>query len=282
MTRIVLWVDGIIDQGQAATEKAFAEIAATDFDVVFFCHLHVRPDGSLAYDDTPVGQLWSGVPAALKALRNGGAVAIGVSIGGPDAQSDFTNAAGALSAFSANLTSFCTTYSVDVVSLDFCGPYTAQYQSVIAAIAKGWTPPDGVFLSVAGDYTQMAWWVGQGGLLSRTTNGEGNQIFASMNLKFFVDDTNIQPDQWEYQFGEWTTHLAANAANGVQDADAFLAPGANAVAGYTLADFTQGIDSVASSYPDATGAFVYDYTEIQGSAAAWASAIRAAFPDADD
>ena len=278
MARIVLWVDGVLDQGQDAIEKALAEIGPTAFMNVVFCGLHVQPDGSLVYNGTPVAQLWSGLSGALKAfLQKYETSTITLAIGGPGFESDFINAAGAASAFGANLASFCATCSATVVGLDFCGPYTAQYADALVATTKAVHAQDAVeFMMAAADYTQMAWWVEDGGVLSQTTDSDG-QMFAAMNLKFFDSGSNLAPGEWLDQFGLWMTELVSNTANKIDDGTQFLVAGCNAVAGFTLANFTQGIDSVASSYPRAGGGFVYDYSEIQGNVAAWAHVVWTAF-----
>ena len=280
MARNVLWLDSTIDQTQTVIEQAVAELGPTDFNVIMLPFLHVHQDQSLWYNNKPVSQLWSGVPAALQRLKGDFQTkkTLIASIGGWGNKLDFEYAAAKPSLFWDNLSKFCADFHIDGIDLDFEGPYDDKHLACLVIMAKTIKSQKASMLLTAAPYEDMDWWLGDGGLLSKTARPDGGNLFDWLNVQFYSGESNIGPSEWSATFKDWLDKLTGSW-NGIGTANgpAFLVPGCNANSGYKTSALSQGIANGLKNYPAMGGAFVWTYTQIRGNAAPWASTIKNAF-----
>lgn len=278
MANVTLYAYGF-DGDATKVGQEVADIGPTQFDVVILPFIHVHEDGALVLNDTPVGQLWSGLPGAIEQLKTGFAVPkrVLMSIGGWDNANDWVNLGKYSSQAIENLVSFAQSHNIDGIDLDFEGGpngYDDYCKQVVAKTARAYKAQMATGLVTAPPYTEQDWWAGPGGVLALAVE-DGRNVVDWFNVQFYEGESDIQPDDYPSTFEEWSS-LVAEPANGVADADAFVNPGCNGAAdtGFSPADIKQGLLNVRNAGHRPGGGFVWEYTSLNGPAADWGNAIR--------
>lgn len=232
---------------QQATLTGYAqEVAQSGFGTFYLGQWHVHSDGTLYYNNTaytPASFDWvlTNVPAVMKA---GGVQRVCLTFG-PQG-SDFDNIRENMETFQAALQEIFNQYPIDGIDFDIEGNYSPENATALASLAT-WVQSQGKIVTAA-PYMAMEWWVS----LAQQTSS-----FAWWNLQLYGGA----------DYPTWVTGLQGAVAN----PQSFLTCGFNANG--SPAGITSTLQQYKQQYPGLAGAFVWKYGEIEGDAAAFASAI---------
>ena len=278
MSHDILWAYGHFSEtGPNAPRDIEADvenIGPTLFDVVVLPFLHVHEGGALFYNDTPLEQLWDGLPDAFEQLKNGYETKKTLILSLGPFQTDFTYAGQDLGQFVDDVADFVATYNIDGLDLDYEGDYGSANAELVAEIGNAFVEKTSGVLTLA-PYTLQDFWCGDGGVLSRTATSQGSNV-TWMNVQFYMGSANTPPSDWPGTFQSWADAVASGPNNiSAPDAPGFLAPGCNAET-FSLDEMSDGVTLVRDKYPGVGGAFVWNYNSIVAGTAAWAQAIRQA------
>ncbi|MBJ6763595.1 hypothetical protein JGU66_22730 [Myxococcaceae bacterium JPH2] len=278
MSRNVLWAYGhFSDNAPRSIMADVQNIGTTAFDVVVLPFLHVQPDGALHLNDTPVSQLWSGLPDALRQLKTGFPIRRKLLVSLGPFQADFTAAARDLKGFAERLAEFLATYHLDGLDLDFEGDFSDPANvDRIAGIVNACHEMAARPLITLSPFKDTAFWAGRRGVLSRTTTRTGNKV-SWLHVQLYAGEYNTAPSGWATRFHAWARAIA-DGPNRIAEADApaFLVPGCNAET-YSPQQLATAIAAVREQHPSMGGAFVWNYDAFVARASVWATTIRGAF-----
>jgi hypothetical protein len=236
-----------------AMVSAAQDIAASGFGTVLLGQWHVHEDGGIYYNDSPLDSVMKALTTIPAILTQGHVGRVLISFG-PFAK-DFHAIKDNLDEFTSTMDGVQKQSGVDGYDWDLEGDY-GQFADLLVGLTE-WAGGQGL-MTTAAPYEEMRFWTE---VLRRTQSG-GAPGFAWWNLQLYGGA----------DYGSWVDGLQGIVA----DPQSFLVPGYAVHLGATPDTTRTSLAQLVASYPDLSGAFIWQYEDILKygySAAQFANAI---------
>ncbi len=215
-------------------------------------------------DESNLTTFWADVAE----LKNGNMTVL-ASIGGGNVSGDWDNLIAATSEVTTLFSDLLGTYNLDGIDFDNEEVLTTECTTAVTTFMNGLSADTQPLFTGAPYEATFSWYLE---LLNSTVITDPNgsitgNLFTWWNFQNYEGSDNFPPSV----YGQYVVQIPDNV--GIPDAAAFLAPGWNAVAGFSSSNIQSNLASVVSAYPSVTGGFVWKLGEISPQESTWATAM---------
>jgi hypothetical protein len=257
-SKIVMYVENTFDKGTPSADQlesmqqAAADLGASGFGTIILAFLHLAQDGTFYYNDTPLAETASFLPAMVAAIKASGTVQRVLMSIGPFG-SDYAHIQSGLPQFKETLATLTAGAGIDGIDFDLEQDYE-RYTELLVDLAL-WAVSRGLTVTAA-PFENPGFWAN---VLRQASSGRSNP-FSWWNLQIYGGA----------EYGSWMSHLSGL----VDNPQSFLVPGY--IVETTPPSILSGtLHGLQLSYPSLSGSYVWQY-ELSNSAGYMAAQYAAA------